>query len=515
MTRALFGWSPASIRSDLKVLLDGAAAETGFSPEESRMLKNILGLRERRLDDLMVPRADIVAVQQDIALGELVKVFENAAHSRLVVYNDTLDEPVGMVHIRDLIAFMTARAAVSPQANAAREKPLPAGLDLAAIDLATPLSATKIIRTILFVPPSMPAIDLLAKMQATRIHLALVIDEYGGTDGIASIEDIVEEIVGDIEDEHDEATQHTVIRQPDGSFLAVGRASLEDAVRVIGAQFDVGAATEEVDTIAGYIATLIGRVPVRGELLSGPGEFEIEILDADPRRVKRVHIYPRKQIRRGIERTAPRRSELHPAVSPASFPFEKDDLPPVQASPEPDAAVGGTTRSGLGQAVVRSRPIAQPVVLAWGWRRALIACLAGAASTLAMAPINFWPAMFVTFTLAAWLLDGAGGVRWGGVGAGFVIGWWFGFGYFVAGLYWVGNALFWSMPGLSPGCCHSPSLRCRRDLPGSPASGLRSRACCGRMARSAYWHSPPRCRPPNGCAATCSPAFLGMPSATR
>src|ERR1700678_4350422 len=119
MLRAFFGWSPTSIRSDLKVLLDGAASETGFSPEESRMLKNILSLRERRLDDLMVPRGDIVAVQQDIPLGELVKVSENAAHSRLVVYNDTLDEPVGMVHIRDLIGFMTARAAVSPELNAA------------------------------------------------------------------------------------------------------------------------------------------------------------------------------------------------------------------------------------------------------------------------------------------------------------------------------------------------------------------------------------------------------------
>src|SRR5215831_5221181 len=156
--RALFGWSPTSIRSDLKVLLEGeAATETGFSPDESRMLKNILSLRERRLDDLMVPRADIVAVQQDIPLGELVKVFENASHSRLVVYNDTLDEPVGMVHIRDLIAFMTARATVQPTANTSRAEPLPAGLDFAALDLAMPLSATKIIRTILFVPPSMPA----------------------------------------------------------------------------------------------------------------------------------------------------------------------------------------------------------------------------------------------------------------------------------------------------------------------------------------------------------------------
>src|SRR5712672_4571086 len=249
MLRGVFGWSPTSIRSDLKVLLDGTAAETGFSPDESRMLKNILSLRERRLDDLMVPRADIVAVQQDIPLGELVKVFENASYSRLVVYNDTLDEPVGMVHIRDLIAFMTARATVQPAANAAPAEPLPAGLNFAALDLAMPLSATKIIRTILFVPPSMPAIDLLAKMQATRIHLALVIDEYGGTDGLASIEDIVEEIVGAIEDEHDEATERAVVRQPDGSYVAAGRAGLEEVVALVGAEFDVGEATEEVDTL--------------------------------------------------------------------------------------------------------------------------------------------------------------------------------------------------------------------------------------------------------------------------
>jgi CBS domain containing-hemolysin-like protein len=310
--RAAFGWSPTSIRSDLKVLLDGAAAETGFSPDESRMLKNILGLRERRLDDLMVPRADIVAVQQDIPLGELVKVFENASHSRLVVYNDTLDEPVGMVHIRDLIAFMTARATVQPERDAAEEA-LRAGLDFAALDLAMPLSATKIIRTILFVPPSMPAMDLLAKMQATRIHLSLVIDEYGGTDGLVSIEDIVEEIVGDIEDEHDEATERAVIRQPDGSYLASGRASLEEAVAVIGADFDVGDAAEEVDTVGGYIVMLIDRVPVRGELVPGPGLFEIEILDADPRRVKRVRIYPRKPSLRAAERAPSRRPAANAA----------------------------------------------------------------------------------------------------------------------------------------------------------------------------------------------------------
>ena len=214
-----------------------------------------------------------------------------------------------MVHIRDLIAFMTARATVQPAANAAPAEALPAGLNFAALDLAMPLSATKIIRPILFVPPSMPAIDLLAKMQATHVHLALVIDEYGGTDGLASIEDIVEEIVGDIEDEHDEATERAVIRQPDGSYVAAGRASLEEVVAVIGAEFDVGDATEEVDTLGGYIVTLIGRVPVRGELVPGPGAFEIEILDADPRRVKRVRIYPRKPAAtRVAERPSSRRA---------------------------------------------------------------------------------------------------------------------------------------------------------------------------------------------------------------
>jgi hemolysin (HlyC) family protein len=324
MMRAMFGWSPTSIRSDLKVLLEGpATAETGFSPDESRMLKNILSLRERRLDDLMVPRGDIVAVQQDIPLGELFKVFENASHSRLVVYNDTLDEPVGMVHIRDLMAFLTARAAVSREPGAATPgEPAPADLNFAAVDLAMPLSATRIIRTILFVPPSMPAIDLLAKMQAAHTHLALVIDEYGGTDGLASIEDIVEQIVGDIEDEHDEAVERAVVRQPDGSYIAAGRAGLDEAVAVIGADFDVGDAAEEVDTIGGYIVTQIGRVPVRGELIPGPGAFEIEILDADPRRVKRVRIYLRKPALRAAERSPARRPETW---SRAASSAEKDD----------------------------------------------------------------------------------------------------------------------------------------------------------------------------------------------
>jgi len=317
--RMLFGLRPSSTRADLKeVLEESTPADLGFSPEEGTMLKNILGLRERRIDDVMVPRADIIAVQQDIQLGELMKMFENAGHSRLVAYNDTLDDPVGMVHIRDLIAFMTAHAAVSPTTNARRKKPKPAGLDLAAIDLAMPLSEAKIVRPILFVPPSMPAIDLLAKMQATRIHLALVVDEYGGTDGIVSIEDIVELIVGDIEDEHDDEEAPDILQQADGSFVADARASLEDVIAAIGNGFDVGEALNEVDTLAGYLVSRVGRVPVRGELVPGPEGYEFEVLDADPRRVKKVKIHhgtsPRLEASQDLQ-TAPQAPSTSPAIS--------------------------------------------------------------------------------------------------------------------------------------------------------------------------------------------------------
>jgi CBS domain containing-hemolysin-like protein len=288
--RALFGWKSSSIRADLRDVLEAGIGVSGFSPTESTMLKNILGLRERRIGDVMVPRADIVAVRQDIGLGELLKVFASAGHSRLVVYDDTLDDAVGMVHIRDLIAFMTEQAAASAS-RARRKRPPAAGLDLKAIDLSKPLSSTKIIREMLFVPPSMPVLDLLAKMQATHIHLALVIDEYGGADGVVSIEDMVEQIVGDIADEHDDDLAPGVVRQLDGSFLADARAHIEDVAAVVGPEFDIGEAAQEVDTLAGYVAVRIGRVPVRGELVPGPGRLEIEVLDADPRRVKKLKIY--------------------------------------------------------------------------------------------------------------------------------------------------------------------------------------------------------------------------------
>jgi len=339
--RALFGWKPTTMRADLKDILDAMSpGESGFSPEESRMLKNILGLRERRVGDVMVPRADIIAVQQDIKLGELVRVFEGAGHSRLVAYNDTLDDPVGMVHIRDLIAFMTARAAVDPQKNAKRKKPLPAGLDLKAVNLGMPLSATKIVREILFVPPSMRVIDLLARMQATRIHLSLVVDEYGGTDGLASIEDIVEQIVGEIADEHDEDEMPAVTQLPDGSFVADARAKIEDVVGTVGNDFDGGDAADEVDTIGGYLVTRACRLPVRGEIVPGPGLFEFEVLDADPRRVKRVRITRLKE-RRDRPRELRRRGEADALAGAQAQPSSSDDAP---ASKDAGSAVG-TPRS--------------------------------------------------------------------------------------------------------------------------------------------------------------------------
>jgi CBS domain containing-hemolysin-like protein len=179
----------------------------------------------------------------------------------------------------------------------------------------------------------MSPIDLLAKMQATRIHLALVIDEYGGTDGLISIEDIVELIVGDIEDEHDEAAEHTIVRQPDGSFVADARVNLEDVLTTVGVEFDVGEATEEVDTLGGYLVARVGRLPVRGELVPGPGSFEIEVLDADPRRIKKVKIYRSRQSR--LPRGREQAREPDETGAPAAFPKAAS---PESATVEPAVA---------------------------------------------------------------------------------------------------------------------------------------------------------------------------------
>ena len=296
-----------------------------------------------------------------------------------------------------------------------------------------PLADANIIRKLLYVPPSMRAIDLLAQMQASRIHLALVVDEYGGTDGLVSIEDIVEQIVGEIDDEHDSDEPPSIVRQADNSFIADARASLDDVRTVIGEEFVTGEAGEEVETLGGYLVTHVGRLPVRGEVISGPGNFEIEVLDADPRRVKRLRIAIRKERPRGA---------------------------PAARKPPPRHRARGRCAAGQRQCAAR-RPAMEPgrsdpaeklrvaglaIILAWGWKRAAIALVAGALSALAMAPFNAWPVLFLTFPVVVWLIDGAGAGRWRGVPAAAMAGWWFGLGYFVPGLYWIGYAFLVDAP---------------------------------------------------------------------
>ena len=270
-----------SMRDNLDEALDESAA--GFSPEERAMLRNVLALRATRVDDVMVPRVDIIAVAADASLGELLRLFRTAGHSRLPVYVETLDDPRGMVHIRDILDHIAAAAESAGSGH----------LDVAKLDLKAPLASADLLRPVLFVPPSMLAMDLLAKMQASRTHIALVIDEYGGTDGLCSIEDLVEIIVGDIEDEHDEAEAVGVSAEGDSAFVADSRASLEEVSAAIGVDLAHADFAEEVDTIGGLIATLAGRVPVRGEIVGGPDGLEFEILDADPRRIRRLRIHRR------------------------------------------------------------------------------------------------------------------------------------------------------------------------------------------------------------------------------
>ena len=240
----------------------------------------------------MVPRADIVAVSADTNLGELLNLFRTAGHSRLPVYGETLDDPKGMVHIRDFLDFIAMRAdGGAAQSGAGDGMPSPS---LGQIDLSMALSSANILRPVLFVPRSMPAIDLLVRMQATRTHMALVIDEYGGTDGLVSIEDLVEMVVGDIEDEHDDATARMIVQGENDTYIADARASLDEVTEALGVDLNDEDSAEDIDTLGGFIVTLAGRVPSRGELIAGPGSLEFEVLDADPRRVKRVRIHRRE-----------------------------------------------------------------------------------------------------------------------------------------------------------------------------------------------------------------------------
>ena len=271
-----------SLREDLEEVLSETTTDEDFSAHERAMLKNVLGFHRVRVSDVMVPRADIVAVAADTALGELLAMFRTVGHSRLPAYGETLDEPLGMVHIRDFLDHLAAAAEAGAGEGAT-------ATNLGLVDLSATLESAKIVRPVLFVPRSMPAVDLLVRMQASRTHIALVIDEYGGTDGLVSIEDLVEVVVGDIEDEHDEVSAMVVREGPD-AILADARASLEEVSEAIGLDIGEGVEAEDVDTVGGLIVTLCGRVPSRGEVIAGPQGLEFEVLDADPRRLRRLRI---------------------------------------------------------------------------------------------------------------------------------------------------------------------------------------------------------------------------------
>ncbi len=288
------------LRENLADALTNGDDGTGsFSPSERAMLHNILRLKETRVEDVMVPRVDIQALDDSTSLGHLLDLFERSGHSRMPVYHETLDDPRGMIHIRDVVAYLTrtARAAVPEPGNGSD-----AGLDLSAVDLNRRISELGLTRDVLFVPPSMQASDLMSRMQATRTQMALVIDEYGGTDGLVSLEDLVELVVGDIEDEHDD-DDALITKVADGVFVVDAKAEIEEVAARIGDSFNPGAHVEEVDTIGGLIFNVLGRIPARGEVIQAMSGYEFHILDADPRRIKRVRIVQSRAADRRRRRT--------------------------------------------------------------------------------------------------------------------------------------------------------------------------------------------------------------------
>jgi len=289
--RAMFGLSGASIRDDIEDALDDEAISEDFSPYERDMLKNVLALHDLKVSDVMVPRADIVAISIEAPLTEVLATFRTAGHSRLPVHGETLDDPRGMVHIRDFVDFVAASAENALASRYERTSGKEADLTSMRVDLSIRLEAAGILRPVLYAPPSMPALDLLVKMQATRTHMALVIDEYGGTDGLVSIEDIVEMIVGDIEDEHDLDENPKIEKLSPGVFIADARVGLEDAAEITKLDLIKYSEEEDVDTLGGLATAFAGRVPIRGEVVASPEkDFEFDILDADPRRLKKLKI---------------------------------------------------------------------------------------------------------------------------------------------------------------------------------------------------------------------------------
>ncbi|CBI75848.1 hemolysin [Bartonella clarridgeiae 73] len=256
-----------------------------FSPEERTMLHNILCLREARVDNIMIPRSEIEALEINTPLGEALKFFAKIGHSRIPVYAETLDDPRGMIHIHDILNYITPFITGFTQNEQKYDS-----LQLSHTDLHHPIGELDLIRTVLFVPRSMLASKLLTRMQTTRTQMALVIDEYGGTDGLVSMEDIVELVVGDIEDEHDN-TDNAIVREPDNKWLVDAKTELKDVEKALGPDFVVGEYGDDVDTIGGLIVSILDRIPSKGEIIETVPGYRFRILEADKRRIKRLRIF--------------------------------------------------------------------------------------------------------------------------------------------------------------------------------------------------------------------------------
>jgi CBS domain containing-hemolysin-like protein len=272
---------------DLRELIEDALARSKsdtLSAQERGMLRRILRFGKLTVEDVMVPRADIIAVDDTVTIDALMRVFRQAEHSRLPVYHETLDDPRGMIHIRDLMSWITAQAETGERT----------GLDLGKVDLERTVGGMNITRDLLYVPGSMSVLDLLLKMQTTRLHLALVVDEYGGTDGLVSIEDLVEEVVGEIADEHDVEDAPLISTDPRLGLIADARMPIEDLEKQLGLELVSEQLEEEIDTLGGLVFSIAGRIPARGELVRHQTGVEFEVLEADPRRIKklRIHVPP-------------------------------------------------------------------------------------------------------------------------------------------------------------------------------------------------------------------------------
>ena len=274
---------------------DGEGNVKSLSHQERAMLLNVLEFGETKVSEVMIPRADIVAVEEHQTVAELLNLYARVGHSRVPVFRESLDNTVGMVHIRDAIAWVTRGGCMpASQDNGAAERSVQ-NLDLSRPALRSTIASAKLVREALFVPSSMPVLALLGKMKQTRIHLAVVVDEFGGTDGLATFEDVVEEITGDIADEHDVSQAHPIGIE-NNSIVASARTPIEDVEQVLGLSLSSEEIPEDVGTLGGLVMAIAGSLPKRGQMIPHPSGLTFEILEAGPRRLHTVRIHKQRAL---------------------------------------------------------------------------------------------------------------------------------------------------------------------------------------------------------------------------